>query len=322
MSGIAAAPEAFKGTPIAGPLGPLIRTCSNGQVKSVVRRREGREQGRGRREERRAERPRPAAPVKSSARGPAPGCRLVAGLHAVRTALSEAPEQVQRLWIQKGSRVATQLLEDLGISGIAVHELLDEQMNGTLGTHSHQGIGAEVIDSLACSLEELLLRLPPAGERSLLVMLDGIEDPQNLGALFRASECLGSSGIILSRNRGASLTATVAKAAVGATELLPRVEAANLVRAAEQLKAEGFWLVAASLQEDSQPLHEFSFPDRTVLVLGAEGRGVQPLLEKNCDFRVTIPQLGTVQSLNVSQALSVLLYEWERQGLRPRTASR
>jgi 23S rRNA (guanosine2251-2'-O)-methyltransferase len=131
--------------------------------------------------------------------------------------------------------------------------------------------------------------------------------------VLRSAECLGVSGAIWSWNRGASLTPAVTKVSMGASELVPIVQVANLAEAVRRLKQADFWVVASAVHGDAVPLPAFDFPARTALILGSEGEGIQPLLLKEADFTVHIPMTGRLESLNVAQAATVFLYEWSRR---------
>jgi 23S rRNA (guanosine2251-2'-O)-methyltransferase len=155
----------------------------------------------------------------------------------------------------------------------------------------------------------------------LLLVLDGIEDPHNLGAIARTAEAVGAQGIIVPERRAVGLTATVAKASSGALEHLPVARVVNLSQAIERLKTAGFWVYALDAKGDRSYL-EMDYRGPVALVVGAEGRGIRPLVAKRCDGRVRIPMRGHVASLNVSVATAVLLYEVLRQRADERTLTR
>ena len=141
-------------------------------------------------------------------------------------------------------------------------------------------------------------------------MLDSIFDPQNFGSLLRSAECFGVDGVIWSKNRGCELTPVVSKASVGASELLPLLCVSNLAETMRKFKKNGFWIVTAEIGEEAKSLDSFDFPEKTLLIMGSEGKGVQKLLSKEADSKVYLPMYGQIDSLNVSQAASVLLYQW------------
>ena len=148
---------------------------------------------------------------------------------------------------------------------------------------------------------------------SLALLLDGITDPQNVGAILRTSVAVGASAVVLPKRRGATLTPGVHRASAGFSFVAPVVEPKNLARAIEDLKKAGFWIVAADAEGDTQAATRFDWPERTALVLGSEGQGISRLLLDRSDFRVSLPMDGQVESLNVSVAAGVLMYLWRRQ---------
>ncbi|MDO4582231.1 MAG: 23S rRNA (guanosine(2251)-2'-O)-methyltransferase RlmB [Bacillota bacterium] len=171
----------------------------------------------------------------------------------------------------------------------------------------HRGVAAELAAAVYVELDDILQRAASAGQPPLLVMLDGVEDPHNLGAIIRTALSAGAHGLVIPKRRAASLNATVMKTSAGAAAYLPVARVANLNQAAAQLKAAGCWLVAADM--DGQPLWETDMSGPLAIVLGGEGSGVSPLLKKNCDIIASIPMYGAVSSLNVSAAAAIMLYE-------------
>ncbi|MFQ5716279.1 MAG: 23S rRNA (guanosine(2251)-2'-O)-methyltransferase RlmB [Nitrospinales bacterium] len=158
-------------------------------------------------------------------------------------------------------------------------------------------------------LQRKLFRQTP---QPTLAVLDGIQDPQNLGAVIRSAEALGIHGIILPRRRTAPLNETVAKCSSGALETIPIAMAINLANALKLLKKHGFWVVGVDT-DGKKPCYRLSFDSPTALLIGSEGKGIRPLLKRACDFTVSIPMKGKVGSLNVSAASAVLFYEILRQ---------
>lgn len=173
-----------------------------------------------------------------------------------------------------------------------------EKLEKLVGSSSHQGVIARVKKKPALGIDDL------AGASRLLA-LDSIEDPQNVGAIFRAAECFGVDGLLWSKNRGAPMTPVVSKVSVGASEVVPYAIVSNLAESLRQLKDRGFWVVVADMGgENYQTL---DLPEKTVLVMGSEHKGVRPLIAKLADLTVSIPLAGEIDSLNVSQAAAVLL---------------
>jgi len=180
-----------------------------------------------------------------------------------------------------------------------------------LGDVAHQGVAAEITPLPAWSEDELLAALQVARAPSLLA-LDGVQDPHNLGACLRTADACGALAVIVPRDRAAQLTPTVRKVAAGAAETTPVVTVTNLVRTLKLLKDAGLWIVGADA-EAPKPARDVDLRGPIVLVLGAEGTGLRHLTRQNCDFLVSLPQRGAVESLNVSVAAAMLLYEALRQ---------
>lgn len=249
-----------------------------------------------------------------SARGEAPRGRpdtsnLLMGRNALRETIRRVPHRLERVYIAylgEGASERQELLLAAQGAGIAVEQVPLERLTQMVGSDSHQGVVARLFPAPSRELR-VFLQERAAAERSLLVMLDSIHDPQNLGTILRAAECFAADGVMLSSNRGTPITATVRKASVGASELVEVVTVANLAQACERLKDAGYWIVVADNAPGALSLNEFSFPQRAVLVLGSEGEGVHQLLRARADFAVKIPLFGDIDSLNVSQAAAVLL---------------
>jgi 23S rRNA (guanosine2251-2'-O)-methyltransferase len=161
-----------------------------------------------------------------------------------------------------------------------------------------------------CDIDDLLANR--RGEHALLVVLDGVEDPHNLGAILRTADAAGADGVVIPERRAAGVTGTVAKASAGASEHLPVAKVTNISRTLEQLKAENIWTVGLD-ERAPQAYDSIDYKMDCALVLGAEGKGVHDLVRKHCDFLISIPMLGKVPSLNVSVAAGIALYEIVRQ---------
>ncbi len=208
------------------------------------------------------------------------------------------------------SRVGNQRQQDLegALSELAVeiNMVSRDQLTELVGTESHQGFVVRVKPRKHWELDAVV-SVGAQKQHSLILALDTIVDPQNFGAILRAAECLGVDGVVWSKNRGAPITPVVAKVSVGATELVRLCPISNLQRGLEHLKKEGYWIVGAAVGEGSESLDTFTFPERSVVVMGAEGEGLSHIIEDNLDFRVSIPMCGQIDSLNVSQATAVIL---------------
>jgi 23S rRNA (guanosine2251-2'-O)-methyltransferase len=202
---------------------------------------------------------------------------------------------------------------NLPVQRIDAHAL--KQM---LGDVAHQGVVAEVAPMLAWTEDRLLASLTAAADPAapLLLALDGVQDPHNLGACLRTADACGVLAVVVPKDRAAQMTPTVRKVAVGAAETTPVVAVTNLVRTLKLLKEAGLWIVGADA-EAPRMAHEVDLRIGTVLVLGAEGSGLRQLTRQTCDWIVRLPNLGAVESLNVSVAAGMLLYEATRQRVSP-----
>jgi 23S rRNA (guanosine2251-2'-O)-methyltransferase len=241
------------------------------------------------------------------------------GIHAVREAL-EAGSVFDRILIAKGrqdSRVEqiVQLARELGVS---VRFEDRGQLDRVANTRDHQGVVAIAAARAATRLEDILARANQSrGQVGLVVLLDGVEDPHNLGAVIRTALAAGAHGVIIPERRAAGLTDAVARASAGALAHLPVAKVTNLARAMEELKEAGYWLVG--LDEEGQKNYtEVDYSSPTGIVMGSEGKGLHELTRKRCDFVVSLPTTGPVKSLNVSVATGVVLFEAIRQRHNPK----
>ena len=238
---------------------------------------------------------------------------VIYGLHAVRALLTRHPERVTRVYLQHGRHDArADEIEQLArAAGREVTRLDARQLQARLGEAVHQGIVAEVAPLAAWS-EEQLLEAVAASAQPLLLALDGVQDPHNLGACLRTADACGVLALIVPRDRAAPLNATARKVAAGAAETTPVATVTNLARTLGLLKGAGLWIVGADAQA-TLPAHQIDRSGPRVLVMGAEGAGLRQLTRRHCDWLARLPNLGAVQSLNVSVATGMLLYEALRQ---------
>ncbi|MFH1011799.1 MAG: 23S rRNA (guanosine(2251)-2'-O)-methyltransferase RlmB, partial [bacterium] len=221
---------------------------------------------------------------------------------------------VRRLWVAQQAR-GDSIQRIVRLSSEQKIEVLPLDMEhlGKEAEAVHQGVMAEVVPpAVRRDLEAFVDEVTTENPWALLLILDGIEDPQNFGAVLRAAECAGVHGLIISGRRRAPLSAAVVKASAGALFSLELVEVPNLHQAVRFLKENGLWVVAAT-GEGEIAYSDFDWRRPVALIMGAEGRGVSPLLKKTADVRIRIPLSGTVESLNVSVATGVLLFECLRQ---------
>lgn len=242
-----------------------------------------------------------------------PSVETLFGLHAVRALLLRRPERVLRLKLAQGRDDARmrEIVELAARHGVAIERADAHELKRLMGESVHQGVVAEVSSLAPWSEDDLLSALASAKE-PLLVALDGVQDPHNLGACVRTADACGALAVVVPKDRAAQLTATVRKVAAGAAETTPVVAVTNLVRCLGLLKKGGLWVVGAEGRADKRP-QDVDLCTGTVLVLGAEGTGLRQLTRQSCDFLVRLPQLGAVESLNVSVAAGMLLYEAVRQ---------
>lgn len=177
---------------------------------------------------------------------------------------------------------------------------------------NHQGIVAQVPGVDYCEVEDILAVAKARGEAPFLILLDGIEDPHNLGSILRSAECAGAHGVILPKRRSASLTAAACKASAGAVEYIKVARVSNLVEAMRRLKRQGIWLAGADMQ--GTPMDRTDLKGPLGLVIGSEGSGLGKLVQESCDFLVSIPMFGHLDSLNAAVAAAILMFEKKRQG--------
>lgn len=240
------------------------------------------------------------------------------GIHAVREAL-EAGRAFDRIVIARG-RQDTRVEEIVQMArarNISVRFEDRSQLDRLADSKDHQGIVGLVAPRAAGTIEEILEVANGAGaaghgEKGLIVLLDGVEDPHNLGAIVRTSLAAGAHGVVIPERRAAGLTDTVARASAGALSHLPVAKVTNLARTMEELKEAGYWLVGLD-EEGDREYTEVDFTSPVGIVLGGEGNGLHELTRKRCDFVVSLPTVGPVKSLNVSVAAGVVLFEVVRQ---------
>src|SRR5271156_3917511 len=202
------------------------------------------------------------------------------------------------------------LIEDCRRANVPVRFLLRTELDRMAGTAAHQGVVAVTSAKQYSDLDDVVGA--KRGQYSLVVVLDGVEDPHNLGAILRTADAAGADGVVIPERRAAGVTAIVAKTSAGASEHLPIAKVTNIARTLEDLKAQNLWMVGLD-ERGTQPYDSLDYNMDCAIVLGAEGKGVHDLVAKKCDFLVSIPMLGKVPSLNVSVAAGVMLYEIVRQ---------
>lgn len=232
--------------------------------------------------------------------------QMIMGRNCVMEVLKHAPQRLVRVYTTKED--GDELLDGLRRANVEIVVMRKDELSTMIGSESHQSFVAQVRPRPEIGLEDYL---ESARDTDLVVALDSITDPQNLGAILRAAECFGVGAVMWSKNRGVDITPVVTKVSVGASEIVALLKVSNLVEELKKFKDAGYAIVTAEVDSNARSLFEFEFPEKTVLVLGSEGEGIRRLLSAQADFRVYVPMAGKIDSLNVSQAASVFLARWK-----------
>ncbi len=238
---------------------------------------------------------------------------IVYGLNPVTEALRGKRRVFELFVAASGSdRRLEKLLTLAAEKGVPVRQRDKRDLARLCGTEHHQGVALRVEPFVYAQLSDILEKCGTPGTEGLLLVLDGVQDPHNLGALIRSAACAGAQGVIIPRDRAVGVTATVEKASAGAIETIPVAEVTNVAHTLEELKRAGFWIYGA---DGASPLSIFDqdLTGAVALVIGSEGEGIRPLVRKKCDHLVSIPLRGGVNSLNASVAGGILLFEAVRQ---------
>ena len=236
-----------------------------------------------------------------------------------RNALTEALKSgrtIDKVFIASGDtdRALQRLAAQAKEAGAVVVPVDRRKLDAMSTTRSHQGVIALVAAREYYSIDDLLETAAERGETPLLVICDELSDPHNLGAILRTAECAGAHGVIIPKRRSVGLTAVVAKASAGAVEYMKVARVTNINAAIEELKEKGVWIFGTAA-EGSVPMYQADLTIPAAIVIGNEGDGMSRLVQKNCDVTVHIPMKGKINSLNASNAASILLYEAVRQRL-------
>jgi len=240
------------------------------------------------------------------------GHRILAGFHAIGARLRNDPASIEVLYFDASRRDARmrELLARAAAAAVRCVAADAARLHGMSPQAPHQGVVAQACAKPpSASLEQLLEAVRP---ETLLLLLDGVTDPRNLGACMRTAAAAGADAVIAPRDRSASLTAVAAKAAAGASESLPLIAVTNLARAMKDMQDAGIWIIGAEI-EAAQGLYDVDLTGARAWALGAEGSGLRRLTRERCDVLVHIPMAGGMQSLNVSVAAGVCLFETQRQ---------
>ncbi|MFZ5816975.1 MAG: 23S rRNA (guanosine(2251)-2'-O)-methyltransferase RlmB [Bacillota bacterium] len=237
----------------------------------------------------------------------------IEGRNPVLEAL-RAGREINKLLVAKGAREGS-IREVVGLArqaGILIQEVDRERLDAMAQGRNHQGVIALAAAHRYYDLDEVLERAAATGQDPLLLVLDGIEDPQNLGSLLRTADAAGVHGVIIPERRAVGLTETVAKVSAGAVEYVPVARVTNIARTLDELKQKGFWVVGTH-QEARELYYQAKLTGPLAVVIGGEGKGMGRLVSEKCDFTVRLPMLGHVTSLNAAVAGAILVYEIRRQ---------
>lgn len=235
----------------------------------------------------------------------------IVGRNAVKEAL-KAGRSIQRILVSD-DKIKTGLSDIVGLAkskGVEVRPTPVKQMNRYETDVPHQGVIAFVNAVEFKDLGEVLQE--SNHENPLLILTDGVENPHNMGAIIRTAECVGATAVLIPKRHNAPINATVAKTSAGAVEQIPLVQVGNVTQTIKQLQKQGFWVLGAHMEGD-RTLYEADLTIPTVLVIGNEGKGISRVVKEACDFLVTIPMYGNLNSLNASVAAAILMYEAVRQ---------
>ena len=240
--------------------------------------------------------------------------QIIYGFHSINAALDKHPENILNLYCQEkeAKERLKSVLDKAKNAGITIETISATKLEKLTESDHHQGLAARIRTPEPLNEKDLIQWLKSTDEKPLLLILEGIEDPHNLGACLRSAEALGVHWVILPSQRSTPITPLVSKVACGADQTLSIALVGNLVRLIEQIKQEGVWVIGTS-GEATRSLSDVNFKGPTALVMGAEGKGLRRLTLETCDDVVKIPLTGAVESLNVSVATGICLYECIRQ---------
>lgn len=239
---------------------------------------------------------------------------IIYGRHSVLSIL-ESDRQINRIWVTAKLHYDSRfysLISQAKAKGTVIDEVEMPRLSQITNNANHQGIAAQISPYAYTDLDDLITQAKASSEAPVIVILDSIQDPHNLGAIIRTTEALGAQGIIIPQRRAVGITSGVVKAAAGALEYLPVARVVNLSRAMEKLKEAGFWLYG-TVTGNSKVLDNFDSKGPIGLVIGAEGDGLSLMTQRSCDVLVSIPLAGKTPSLNASVATAIALYEIYRQ---------
>ena len=252
------------------------------------------------------------------------GARYIAGIHSVRAALKHGAEKLQGVWYdpRRNDRRLGQLLSEARKLGVSLQASDKAELDRLAGNTRHQGIVARAEQPAALSEDDLDVLLQTLQEPAFLLVLDGVQDPHNLGACLRTADAAGVHAVIAPRDRAVGLTPVACKVASGAAETVPFIQVTNLSRTLRLLRqGHGLWVVGMA-GEAEQSLFDADLKGGLVMVMGSEDKGMRRLVREQCDQLLSLPMSGSVESLNVSVATGIGLFEAVRQRVHARDADR
>lgn len=239
-------------------------------------------------------------------------------MNPVREALAARPEQIEIVYYSfKDQSRLSNLLNTCKKSRVKISSCDKKQLDKLTESHNHQGIVAIISDFSYSDMYDILNYWKESEEKAFILVLDGIQDPHNLGAIIRSAESAGVHGIIIPEDRAVHVTSTVEKVSAGAVEHVMIARVTNIARTLDELKKEGLWVIGAEGGSNTC-LYDADLLTDLVLVVGSEGKGVRPLVQKKCDLMVNIPMKGKINSLNVSVSSAIIMYEAFRQRMAAR----
>lgn len=233
---------------------------------------------------------------------------LIIGRNACLEALKGGRE-IDTLFVAKGDRNGSigVIIGTAREKGIVIKEVDRRKLDSMCGSANHQGVAARAAAHKYADIEDILALAKEKGEDPFVIICDEIEDPHNLGAIIRTADACGAHGVIIPKRRGVSLTYAVGKVSAGAVEYVPVARVSNLPSAIDDLKKKGFWIYGADM--DGTPWDKQDYSGAVALVVGSEGKGISRLVKEKCDFIVSLPMKGKINSLNASVAAGILMYE-------------
>lgn len=239
---------------------------------------------------------------------------LVYGIHVIRRLLETSPERIFEIFLveDRVDKRIQDIIATAALQNVTVQKVLKKQLDQWLPDTPHQGVAAKIKQKTLLSERDIPDLLESYQKTPLFLVLDGVQDPHNLGACLRTSDAASVTAVIIPRDRSVAITPVVRKVACGAVETVPIIQVGNLARCLMDLKKLGVWIMGTS-DHATQSLYQVDLKGPVALVLGAEGIGLRRLTEENCDVLMRIPMLGSVESLNVSVATGICLYEAIRQ---------